>query len=136
MTIRLCQKCETPIEFKGRNHRYCDTCKVEVRKQSINAACKKYHQKNKILCSNCGKTLQYYRGHGQKYCKTCAENIEKENSRLRDHKYYRRWKDVLPETLGTGWLSKHPKTDFNNTDFKDEFLVVKRELKRLGLNKP
>lgn len=124
--MRNCQECGTLIEFKGGNHRYCDICRDKTRKGNMKAALERYHEKHTHYCANCRKTLKNYKGRNHKYCPTCSENIEKENSRLRDHTYYRRWKDVLPQTLGTGWLSQHA-----NPDPYKEQKAIKRELNRL-----
>jgi ribosomal protein S27AE len=99
---------------------------------------REYHrQKHTHICSNCGKTLYNYHSNAQKYCGKCSANIKLENARLRRVAYYKKWKDVLPATVGTGWLSNCPRnTVFDDTDFKNEFLAVKREKKRLGLDKP
>jgi hypothetical protein len=50
--------------------------------------------------------------------------------------YRRRWKDVIPPTLGTGWLSHNSRNTFFDDNFNKEFSAVKRELKRLGIDNP
>jgi len=54
--------------------------------------------------------------------------MKKEIGRWRFLEHHRKWKDVFDQDLGSGWLSKHPKDDFD-----EEFFRVRRELKRLGL---
>lgn len=131
--VKTCQKCGKPLEFKGGNRKYCDTCRDTVNKEN-----KKLWevQKRKYIthfCFSCGKPIYAYKGHGQKYCKSCSRNIRLERVRLLRLAYYKKWKDALPSDLGTGWLSQNPKIDFN-FNFNEEYLAIQREKKRLGLD--
>ena len=131
--IKFCQKCDALITFKGGNHKYCDTCKDKIRKETKKLWEDQYRKTNTHFCLNCGKTIHNYKGRNHKYCKVCSINIELEKSRLRNYTYYRNWNDVWISDLGSSWLSEHPRNSFEDNDFKEEFNTVRRELKRLRL---
>ena len=76
-----------------------------------------------------------YKGYNYKYCKTCSDNIRIEETRIRGINYRRRWKGVLLSDIGTGWLSNKPRTNSDDTNFNKEHSAIKREMKRLGLNR-
>ena len=114
--------------FKGGNHRYCDNCSLKVEKEKSRLRIVHYHEKNTYFCLNCGKVIYNYKFGNHRYCKDCSLNIRAENIRFLMISYRKRWKDVLPVDLGTGWLSHHPKADFDS-----EYSSVRNEYRRLGL---
>lgn len=132
-----CQKCGNPISRQGSNHKYCDTCKKIVKKEQTRIRVQAYRihkkQNNIRSCQGCGIPITV-QGKNHIYCNSCTENIKKENNRIRRNNYYNKWKDHIPPDLGTGWLSQNPKTNFDDNNFKEEYLAVKREFKRLGLD--
>ena len=72
MKLIKCKKCGKSIEFKGTNHKYCESCSNET---------------SSHLCHSCGEIIDNYVGHGQKYCETCSMKIGKEKARLRRERY-------------------------------------------------
>ena len=79
------------------------------------------------ICEWCG--LPYYPKHGnQKYCgDDCAKYAELENGRIRKQKYRER-RGGREESNGTGYIGSIPRGEFF-----DEWLVIQREKRRLGL---
>jgi hypothetical protein len=145
--VRNCCRCGEPLEFKGGNHKYCNSCSENMKKERSRVAMRKSREKQKIqfliekgamkLCENCGAPF-VVNGANHRYCTICSENIRKENLRFYYYKYYyRRLKDVRrsdvlrPPPMGTGGLSGNPKSDFDA-----EHKIIRRELKRLGIRSP
>ncbi len=89
-----------------------------------------YYQNHTTYCRECEKPIYNYQGHGQKYCPLCSDDIHLETVRLAMMAYRKRWKGLLPRTIGTGTLSGHANPDFNK-----EFKIVTNEYRRLGLKK-
>ena len=95
MILIKCEKCGESIEFKGGNHKYCETCSIKIEKEKARLRIKGYRQQHTHLCVNCGKTIYNYKGYNHKYCKSCTENIKLETIRVAMINYRRKWKDVL-----------------------------------------
>lgn len=124
-----CLKCGKPIpNYRGHGQKYCDACRDVVNKENKKRWAREYRRSIAHSCVNCGKPIYGYTGHGQRYCKICSVNIRLENVRLLRLAYYRKWKVSLGPELGSCWLSQNPRNSFD-----DEYLAVRRELKRLGL---
>ena len=83
----------------------------------------------KHKCEWCGNP--FHKTHNrQMYCsKECATNAKKEQDRRHWLKWFYKNKDHLYETqLGTRSLGPH-----REEDFEEEYKIIQKELKRLGL---
>lgn len=83
----------------------------------------------KHKCEWCGNP--FHKTHNrQMYCsKECATNAKKEQDRHHWLKWFYKNKDHLYETqLGTRSLGPH-----REEDFEEEYKIIQKELKRLGL---
>ena len=83
----------------------------------------------KHKCGWCGNP--FHKTHNrQMYCsKECATNAKKEQDRHHWLKWFYKNKDHLYETqLGTRSLGPH-----REEDFEEEYKIIQKELKRLGL---
>lgn len=129
VAIKVCQRCGELLEYRGGNHRYCDICRDVVNKENKELWEAKHRSYKAHFCVNCGKSIYGYRGRNHRYCKVCSDNIELENIRIAMMVYRSKWRGILTNDLGSGWLSNSPKNDFD-----DEFYSVRRELKRLRLD--
>ena len=88
---------------------------------------------NSKKCKWCGE--EFVKKHNRQVycCNDCSKYARQEKNRGYFRKYYHKYKEVLPNKekygLGTGNLSMH-----RNTNFNQEILVIQREMKKLKIN--
>lgn len=89
---------------------------------------KKYY--NQKACKWCGKYFTPEQSHQLYCCKVHKKYSKQEYSRKRTYEHRKKYKDVLPKTVGTRAIGGH-----RRECFEEEQRVVAKELRVLGLHR-